>query len=650
MMRRGLLVAALTAFLQVCVSAQILKGIILENDRNGHPVSNVRITEDASGATLTFSETDGTFVLRFPDRKPGQRVFIRAFKKGYGVVGDFPITVRLLLNPDEDPTPIYLCKLALCDETNARLRSLRLSTPQIPRGWGDPLGSLSVTSRAETGSEKNTQKEFNSREAEQLRDDLAAAGQIAAIAQKEIEQIAKSWSQKADVLATQRHIEEAEQAYQAALQIMPTSFSVNLAFANFNKDQSRYAAATKAFEKSLEIAQQATDPAEIADALSGLGELQFKENLIDEAGLTYNKALPIYRELAQKKPGVYLLKVAIALGWLGTVQLTQNRMDEGRKSYEEAIRIISDVSRKEPECIFLKVTLQAALARGVLNDDTMTESARQAFAEAAETYQNLAQKDRDKYFSYLQLTLFLQGMIALDDDQNEDAGKVFAKMLQACDSLTNGTSDFYECVSLAKIGLAAVESNEDHSDSALKHAGESLQAISQMKHNLYYDRELKGAILSAIGDEHRGAKHNDEALKAYAAALEIFHELAQQNPETPYAPEAGVLHDLCAIHDDLNWVRDAQENCENSLKIYRELVRRNPYNYPPEMADTLKLLATQYKAQNRKDDARRDYQEALDIYKRFAAQDADKYQKKAEEVQGLLDALNKPPASDKPAQ
>ncbi|MBP6812036.1 MAG: tetratricopeptide repeat protein [Saprospiraceae bacterium] len=121
--------------------------------------------------------------------------------------------------------------------------------------------------------------------------------------------------------------------------------------------------------------------------------------------------------------------------------------------------------------------------------------------------------------------------------------------------------------------------------------------------------------------------HNQysQAQPLYEEALQIYRQLAQQNPQTYLPDVAMTLNNLANLYSDRNEFSQAQPLYEEALQIYRQLAQQNPQTYLPDVAMTLNNLAILYKARNEFSQAQPLYEEALQIYRQLAQQNPQTY-------------------------
>ena len=123
-----------------------------------------------------------------------------------------------------------------------------------------------------------------------------------------------------------------------------------------------------------------------------------------------------------------------------------------------------------------------------------------------------------------------------------------------------------------------------------------------------------------------------QAEQLYQEALEIYRELAKQNPATFLPYVATTLNNLAVLHRNTNEMAIAFSEYTEALEIYRELAKQNPATFLPDVAMTLNNLAALHWNTNETALAISEYQEALQIYQDFAKKSPAAFQSKVEMV------------------
>ncbi|PZV14524.1 MAG: hypothetical protein DCF20_12820 [Pseudanabaena sp.] len=131
------------------------------------------------------------------------------------------------------------------------------------------------------------------------------------------------------------------------------------------------------------------------------------------------------------------------------------------------------------------------------------------------------------------------------------------------------------------------------------------------------------------------------ALSEYTEALEIRRELAKQNPATFLPDVAMTLNNLAVLHRNTNEMAIALSEYTEALEIRRELAKQNPATFLPDVAMTLNNLAILHSDTNETTLAISEYQEALQICQDFAKKSPAAFQPKVDLVlENIADLQN----------
>src|SRR5205814_2322462 len=99
---------------------------------------------------------------------------------------------------------------------------------------------------------------------EKLRELSRAAKEREAEAEKTTGEAIQNWLLKAQLFTVRFRFDEAERAYQAAIDTSPDSFKANFAFAAFNQQLNHHDKAVSAYRRCLELARRNQDNGKIA--------------------------------------------------------------------------------------------------------------------------------------------------------------------------------------------------------------------------------------------------------------------------------------------------------------------------------------------------------------------------------------------------
>src|SRR6266550_469539 len=375
MSARVFIILAMVVVVSKIQAAAVLRGVVLSNELGGPPMGNIEVSALVGNTNNT--DANGKFTFSFPNRKPGDTVRLIVRKEGYVVVNDIQLELTLPADPEERPAIILLCKQGDREEMARRFYKLK-SVEAIDETYKKKLEDAQNASAAELaklrqerdqakgatdkvveglakqkpggGSElyRTTTRLFldgkvdralGALSDEKLRELSKARKQGKVEAEKITEEATRAWLLKAQLLTVQFRFNDAEQAYQGAIETSPGSFGANFAFALFSQQLNHYDKAMSAYGRCLELASRNQDNDKIAMTQTNLAILDAGLNRPEAARKGFEEALKIYRKSAKNDPDTHLPDVAATANNLATLDRDQNRPEAARKRYEEALKI-----------------------------------------------------------------------------------------------------------------------------------------------------------------------------------------------------------------------------------------------------------------------------------------------------------------------
>ena len=629
MSARTFIILALVAVESNVQGAAVLRGIVLANELGGPPMGNVEVSAIAANPTST--DANGVFTFTFPNKNPGDTVRLIIHKEGYVVVNWVQLDLTLPNNPDERPLLIVLCREGDYQEIAGRFYKLK-ANEAIDERFKKEAENARPAEVAKLGEKRdqtkaaaeNAAKEFAKQDPgvgselyrkamrlfldgkvdealvtlsdEKLRELSKAAKERKTEAEKTTEAI-QAWLLKAQLFTVQFRFDDAEKAYQEAIDTSPESFQANFGFAYCNQQLSRYDKARRGYARCLELARSKGNSGDIALTLNNLANLDSDQNRPDSARKGYEEALKIRRELEQKNPDTYLPDVAQTLNNLANLDHDQNRPEAAREEYEEALKIYRELAQKNPVTYLPYVAVTLNNLANLNADQHQPEAARKGYEEALKIRRELAQKKPETY--QLDVAGTLNNLANLDRKQNrmEPARKGFEEGLKIYREFAQKYPDTYlPLVATIVNNLANVDEDQDRME---------------------------------------------PARKGYEEALKIRRELAQKNPDTYLPDVAQTLYNLAILDGQQTRPEAARKKYEEALKIRRELAQKNPDTYLPDVAYTLANLASVDVFEHRIGAAQKRFEEALDILEQLAAQNPDRFQSEVAKVKRELQTLNR---------
>src|SRR6266480_2606025 len=475
MFARACIILAMMVVVSKVQAGAVLRGVVLANEEGSSPMENVEVFPSVGNAVTTGR--DGKFTFRFPNNSPGDRVQLNPRRDGYLVVNAIQLEeLRLPSNPNDKPVTILMCKDGDREEMTRRFYKLKSfeaieQTYKKKLAEAEAAGAAAVAELAKLRQERDQAKDAAEKVAEglakekpgsgselyrtamrlfldgkvdealstlkdeKLRELSKAAKEKKAEAEKATEEAIQNWLLKAQLLTVQFRFNDAEKAYQEAIDISPDNFEANFAFAVFNQHLNRYDKARRVYERCLELAKRRKNNEDIAETLNNLALLDEDQNRFEVARKGYGEALKVFRELAQTNPDAYLPKVATTLNNRANLDRAQNRMEAARKGYEEALKIYRGLEKASPDAYLSEVASGLNNLALLDQDQNRMEAARKRYEEALKIRRGLAQKNPDTYLPDLAATLNNLALLDQNQDRMEAARNGYEEALKFCRDL-----------------------------------------------------------------------------------------------------------------------------------------------------------------------------------------------------------------------
>ena len=141
------------------------------------------------------------------------------------------------------------------------------------------------------------------------------------------------------------------------------------------------------------------------------------------------------------------------------------------------------------------------------------------------------------------------------------------------------------------------------------------------KDDVQVSEEDKARLLTLLGDigsKIVGKRERRQAERDYQDALEIWEELAEQDPAVYEPYLAGCYNNLGIFYKESDCRKEAEECYTEALKIYTRLAESQPSVYEPDLATSYNNLGIFYTKAGRREEAEECYTKALKIYTRLA--------------------------------
>ncbi len=385
--------------------------------------------------------------------------------------------------------------------------------------------------------------------------------------------------------------EEAEQRLKFPVRLMDTAFALAPDDPRLLEEEGRLRLVLARHFRNLGETEKSRAAAERADAiyerlgthredetlrmrnvsLTELGDSLVRDGDVQAALTTYQEALKIARELANRAPGnlVYARDVSVSLNKVADLRLRAGDVKEALAAYEESLDIALELIDLDPANFLYARDVSFSLERIAdvrLSAGDVSE-ALAAYEESLNIRRELANRDP-------------------------------------------GNLQYVRDISISLDRIADVRLRAGNVDAALARYEESLDIAKDLvkrdPSNLEYPRDV-AISLDNIADLRLRAGSEKEALDAYQESLSIRRELVNRDPDShTYARDVSFSLDRIAdVRLRAGEVSEALTAIEEGLRIRRDLAEWEPGNleYRGDVGVSLYSLSRAYEQMGDKETA-----------------------------------------------
>ena len=415
-------------------------------------------------------------------------------------------------------------------------------------------------------------------------------------------------------------------------------------FAKVQRKKWRYDLARTNYEKALKIYRTLAEDEpdkyldEIAIILNNLGNLSTDTKRYSEAVNFYNESLIILKNLSAQNHDIYISDIATTLNNMATLHSDTNNHTEAETEYQEALEIRRQLAEKNPDAFLPDVATTLNNLANLHNDTNKHTEAETEYKEALEIYRQLAEKNPDAFLPDVAMTLNNLANLHRVTNKHTEAEKVYKEALEIRRQLAENNPDaFLPDVATTLNNLAALHYYTNNHTEAETEYQEALKIRRQLAEN-NPDAFLPDVAmtLNNLANLHSNTNNHTEAEKEYQEALKIRRQLAENNPDAFLPDVATTLNNLAVLHNDTNKHTEAEKEYQEALEIRRQLAENNPDAFQPYVAMTLYNLAVLHIEQGLLEKAKQEAMESFEIYKRFAEISPEAFNGKVEKAKQLL--------------
>jgi hypothetical protein len=656
-MRTQALFAALVSTVLMGATAQqsppTVSGIVRERMPRGTGIPSVQVSANPPGNPRPTA-SDGTFILEFPQLRPGASILIKLEKtddrngEEYVVVNDVQLETFL----PNDPTRVLtfiMCKKhereeyarhfykmgslsSIKDAFERKLASLRAEREQLEQ-------KLNATQELAVGQEHELLRQLHEKDetisqlqhkrsqaeaqAESISESLAAGtagkkseryreamrlflegnvedalkllddkaiGDEADLGQTNTQNAVDEWLLKAAVFTGKLRFDEAEATYRLAIAKVPFSFDLKYGYAQFNLALNHYDAAIDDFSRSAQLAEGSKNKVQAAKALNALGITYTQRHDYESAASTLKRSLSAYEALAPSDPATLNPFLARALINLGMA--------------ERHLDVVQQASAKE----------HFERAKTILSALPQPELPSNLYLSAA--------LDLNLGNLYLSRNHMKDALIEYDASvasyqrlAESDARSIRPEQAQALNNLGEAERRIGEAAPTSALRKTSFSQAERH----LQGAETLRQQLADESPQAY--RPAYAETLVDLGAIYMTETQFDRAREKLEKAKAIRSELAQQDPKTYQNDFANTLTFLGKLYNmqygsarDPQLLQQALLNLNEAVGIRRPLAKSNPRQFTLPLGDSLESAGTVYMDQKHWDEAKDVFDEALKAY------------------------------------
>lgn len=300
-------------------------------------------------------------------------------------------------------------------------------------------------------------------------------------------------------------------------------------YAVFAQKLNHFNEAIAIYEKLLPIF---TDPSKRAGTLNNLGLLYCGNQHMKEAEQAYDKALTIFRGLAEANPDAYLNGVATTLLNLAGLYKVTQRLIKAEQACGEALKIYRKLADANPDAYLPDVATTLNNLAILYSDTQRMNEAEQAYDEALRIYRKFADANPDAYLPDVATTLNNLGLLYRANQRMKEAEQAYDEALRIRRKLAEANPDAY------------------------------LPYVAGTLNNL--------AVL------YRATQHMKDAEQAYGEALKIYRNLAGANSDAYLPYVAMTLNNLANLYISMERITEAETHAAEAEGIREPLWQANP--------------------------------------------------------------------------
>lgn len=350
----------------------------------------------------------------------------------------------------------------------------------------------------------------------------------------------------------------------------------------------------------------------------------------DEALVLANKAVAIYRLLAERYPDTFEANLGRSLSNLGLWQSKVGQREMALASTQEAVAIARKLVTRDATTYLPEMARSLANLGNMQDGLGQREAALASTQEAADILRKLVEREADKFLPDLAANLSNLGAMQSGLGQREAALESTLAAAEIQRVLVEREPDAFLpdlAATIDNLGLWQCASGQLEAALTSTQEAVKIRRLLAARQPDAFRPDLARSLHNLAVTQGMLGEH-DAALVSTQEALDIVRKLAARNPDAFLPHLAMSLNNLSQWQSALRQPKAALASAQESVDTCRKLAENTPDAFLPDLAHGLHTLGHMKNDMGDSEAALASLREAVSIYRELAASNADAFLQK----------------------
>ncbi|MGV8134424.1 MAG: tetratricopeptide repeat protein [Mangrovibacterium sp.] len=436
---------------------------------------------------------------------------------------------------------------------------------------------------------------------------------------------------QADLYKTTFRFDDAEKAYETAVNADTTNFENVCEYASFLGIRRKYEKALKWYqENAFPLVVTEGDKARV---LKSIGDLHIKLGQFDKAKESLITAIDLFKILSSDEhyTDEYHLALESALNSYGAVLMNTNEFDKAEQYLLEALRVNESTLLHNFHTPHKALTLQQLAT--VQRQKGEYEKAEARYLEALHLYRDYTDGKKGALsvdqlnFANVHIADLLNDLAVISTDMNhmENAVNYYSESINLLKPLARiNPESFNYLLSVIQANLGELQLHINQLEDAEVNLTDAIkiQRLIDKSTPSFENSDILSKALYSLGTLQVLTNRKIQAEASYSESIGKLKSLVQSNPQKYNQFLAATFTDLANLQLSMNNLDSAETNYSNAVELYRDLVFDQPDAFEHYLAQTHNLLGYTQLMMAKYDKAEISYKESLTLFKHLAQKDS----------------------------